>query len=1033
MAVCVAGNNGKNLKTSSMNKRQLYKQLLTPPLQKKSADSLTVPPLGGGPLMVVMGGPPGSGKSTFCETLIKNASRPWTRICQDIIAGGKQGNRKQCLKLTKSELSCGRSVLIDRCNMEAEQRKDFLAVAAETGADAHAVFINLPLSVCIARATSRQNHEGGVEGPRAEAVVKMNLRKQQLPVFEEGFKRISVCRSDVQVADTLELYKNLTPIDSLLEGVYRTFPLQNKSTKTSSNNQPGEYFKTKVGNPSSGIKVRTLESFGFGKVKENPKGNNKLEQVLNVSNKPRETALPQREDSRRFHAVDSTDQSEKNKGNGEEVCDDNDDEEKDNEQEVQEGVSVPYGDCATPSSTNVLAPICVKSNSKQNSEMALLAFPSISTSDFKFDHEKAACVIVEVSKEFLENQQHKGLGLVLVDLSEKSSMLTKVSQKAERERLDPTRFRVFAGDITKLRSSKGPPCHVIANATNWRLKAGGGGVNAAIHVAAGPDLLRATKKRAETISPGSALAVPLSPVCPLREHEGVTHVIHVLGPNMNDMRPNCLRNDYTQGEALLRSAYHSLFTSFAEIVNDPGSEVEFGAVSASVTGSEGEREGRGEGRGEGDGDGDGEGEREAGGIPKIGGASELLITGDKTGGDKNDKTNLKGGKLQSNAFDFLMRAGKRKDAPMLHPGSSSKNKRARGEKNERGDSAHVADKGEIAQTLKTDNEREPFCSLEPSDSIRHDDKNFRPETDSGLNNDAGCSHGGTGDSNNPQFEKDKSFQKSKNCIPETAVESGQTQASKHDQTPGSSGVRHFDEDIKRKKGKEGYSLGPREDKAGPESVAHGKGSRGGQGSGVDDGSKGGRERERVGAWSDGLRVMAKHPERHLKEAVFEYDESAVVVKDLYPKARRHVLVVAREDGLDRLSQVRKQHLPLLRHMEALGTKWASTFQESDPSLHFQFGYHAEPSMKQLHLHVVSQDFDSPSLKNKKHWNSFTTAFFLPSKLVLETIEQTGAGPTLPPGEGEKLLKQELRCHRCRSVEPNIPRLKVHIKKCNIPQ
>lgn len=44
---------------------------------------------------------------------------------------------------------------------------------------------------------------------------------------------------------------------------------------------------------------------------------------------------------------------------------------------------------------------------------------------------------------------------------------------------------------------------------------------------------------------------------------------------------------------------------------------------------------------------------------------------------------------------------------------------------------------------------------------------------------------------------------------------------------------------------------------------------------------------------------------------------------------------------------------------------------------FKIGYHAEPSMQQVHLHVISTDFHSPALKNKKHWNSFTTEFFIP--------------------------------------------------------
>lgn len=32
----------------------------------------------------------------------------------------------------------------------------------------------------------------------------------------------------------------------------------------------------------------------------------------------------------------------------------------------------------------------------------------------------------------------------------------------------------------------------------------------------------------------------------------------------------------------------------------------------------------------------------------------------------------------------------------------------------------------------------------------------------------------------------------------------------------------------------------------------------------------------------------------------------------------------------------------------------------------------------VHLHVISQDFDSSCLKNKKHWNSFTTDYFIES-------------------------------------------------------
>lgn len=93
-----------------------------------------------------------------------------------------------------------------------------------------------------------------------------------------------------------------------------------------------------------------------------------------------------------------------------------------------------------------------------------------------------------------------------------------------------------------------------------------------------------------------------------------------------------------------------------------------------------------------------------------------------------------------------------------------------------------------------------------------------------------------------------------------------------------------------------------------------------------------------------------------------------------------------------------------------------------------FAFVQVPSMQQLHLHVISQDFDSIHLKNKKHWNSFTTPFFLDSVDVIKELEETG-NITL---KDEKSLGMELRCHRCRSVHPNIPRLKSHILSCQAP-
>lgn len=86
-------------------------------------------------------------------------------------------------------------------------------------------------------------------------------------------------------------------------------------------------------------------------------------------------------------------------------------------------------------------------------------------------------------------------------------------------------------------------------------------------------------------------------------------------------------------------------------------------------------------------------------------------------------------------------------------------------------------------------------------------------------------------------------------------------------------------------------------------------------------------------------------------------------------------------------------------------------------------------MRQLHLHVISQDFNSVHLKNKKHWNSFNTAFFRDSVDVIEEVNKNGKAMIK---DDKSLLSMELRCHRCRSAHPNIPRLKSHIRNCQVP-
>ena len=83
-------------------------------------------------------------------------------------------------------------------------------------------------------------------------------------------------------------------------------------------------------------------------------------------------------------------------------------------------------------------------------------------------------------------------------------------------------------------------------------------MNAAINKAAGPSLDKATKKKygfSPIINAGDVLPVKVPAESPLFQKQGVEYVFHVLAPNMNPKRPNCLRGDYAKGCALLKRCY----------------------------------------------------------------------------------------------------------------------------------------------------------------------------------------------------------------------------------------------------------------------------------------------------------------------------------------------------------------------------------------------------------------------------------------------------------------------------------------------
>ncbi|XP_055304751.1 aprataxin-like protein [Sitodiplosis mosellana] len=175
---------------------------------------------------------------------------------------------------------------------------------------------------------------------------------------------------------------------------------------------------------------------------------------------------------------------------------------------------------------------------------------------------------------------------------------------------------------------------------------------------------------------------------------------------------------------------------------------------------------------------------------------------------------------------------------------------------------------------------------------------------------------------------------------------------------------------------------------------------------------------KMGSWSLGLLNTMKDPNNWIIS-----NKEAIVMVDKFPKAEFHFLVLPKEN-IPNIFQLSKDHLNLLNEMYLLAQ---NVIEIKGKQLdEFKIGYHAEPSMQQVHLHVISTDFNSPALKTKKHWNSFTTEFFVPHEDLVKQIEVNGKVSKLNADVAKDLLSTPLKCHRCDAKPKTIPDLKAHI-------
>ncbi|KAK3174159.1 hypothetical protein OEA41_001403 [Lepraria neglecta] len=211
---------------------------------------------------------------------------------------------------------------------------------------------------------------------------------------------------------------------------------------------------------------------------------------------------------------------------------------------------------------------------------------------------------------------------------------------------------------------------------------------------------------------------------------------------------------------------------------------------------------------------------------------------------------------------------------------------------------------------------------------------------------------------------------------------------------------------------------------------------------------------------DGLGAYITNPASFPASRVIYYDEKWVVINDLFPKSSIHLLLLPRDpakqmlhpfdafEDLDFLNEVQaeveKLRILAAKELHRRFGKYSALDQKrqkaldalNDPSdtsspnlppdrdwsTSIISGIHAGPSMNHLHVHILSIDRHSECVRHRKHYNSFSTPFFVP----VENFPLEKEDPRRHPGR-ERYMEWDLLCWRCgRGFGNKFARLKEHL-------
>jgi aprataxin len=205
---------------------------------------------------------------------------------------------------------------------------------------------------------------------------------------------------------------------------------------------------------------------------------------------------------------------------------------------------------------------------------------------------------------------------------------------------------------------------------------------------------------------------------------------------------------------------------------------------------------------------------------------------------------------------------------------------------------------------------------------------------------------------------------------------------------------------------------------------------------------------------DGLLAYINEPQTYPPSRVISYNDSWVLIHDMYPKSSVHLLLIPRDEKyysqhpVDAFEdaeflasaklEVGKAKRIVSSELRRLYGKFSTMERPRieamdadnppdelpagrDWTKEVMVGIHANPSMNHLHIHILSEDRHSQSLKHRRHYNSFNTRFFVPLEDLPISIEDDRR-------RAGSYLSDDMKCWRCdKNFTNQFKKLKEHLE------